>query len=70
MCLDQPGLIGENDSLRSITQIELHENATDVGLHGLLCEEHVLRDLSVGQPVCDESEDLGLTYGQRVDAFR
>lgn len=66
---DQPRLVGEDDSLRPVAQIKLHKNATDVGLHGLLGDKHVLRDLSVGQSVCDEGENLGLTYGQFLDTF-
>lgn len=44
---DEPGLVGEDDDLNAVPQLELGEDSPDVGLDGCLGEHEPLGDLGV-----------------------
>ena len=68
-CDDQPSLVGEDDRLAAVAQLELGEDAADVGLHRLLRDDEALRDLGVGQALGDEPQHLGLPRGELAEAL-
>ena len=43
---DEAGFVGDNDRLSAVAEVELREHAGDVGLHGRLCDDERLCDLS------------------------
>jgi hypothetical protein len=47
---DEPGLVGEDDGLHAVAQLELAEQAPDVGLDRVLAEHELGGDLGVRQP--------------------
>src|SRR5699024_11834558 len=51
---------------RRSSDLELHEDASDVGLDRRLGEEELLSDLGVAQPLGDEHEHFCLARGQRL----
>src|SRR5699024_5477042 len=57
---------GKDDGLDAVAGLELHENASDVGLDRRLGEEEPLSDLGVAQSLGDEHEHFGLARGQRL----
>src|SRR5690606_27799129 len=57
--------VGVDDRLDAIAQVELGEDARDIGLDGLLADHQGLGDLAVGQAVGDEAQHLQLPRGQR-----
>jgi hypothetical protein len=61
---DEPGLVRDDDRLGAAAQVELREDASDVGLHGGLRDDERAGDLVVGQAVADEREDLELAWGE------
>jgi hypothetical protein len=44
---DEPGLVGEYDGLCAVVQVELLEDAGDVGLDSRVAEHELARDLGV-----------------------
>src|SRR5699024_6110175 len=62
---DQPGLVGNHHHLRPVPQVELREDAADVGLHRLLGHEQVLGDLGVRPAAGDPGHHLELALGER-----
>jgi hypothetical protein len=57
-------LVGEDDDLHPIAEVEFAQDRPDVGLDRRLADEDRRRDLGVGQPAGDTGEDLALTLGQ------
>jgi hypothetical protein len=60
-------LVREDDRLYAIAQVELLEDVGDVRLDGGLADVELLGDLSVGESVGDEPEDLQLARGELVE---
>ena len=59
----------EDDRLDAVTEPELHEDPSDVGLDGPFADEQSLRDLAVGQPLGHEREHLALAGSQTVQVL-
>ena len=57
--------VGVDDGLDAVAQVELGEDAGHEGLDGLVADDERRSDLSVGQSVRDEAEDLPFTGCQR-----
>ena len=61
---DEPALVGEDDGLDAVAQVELGEDAGDVRLHRRLADEQLGGDLGVGQPAGEQPQDLELARAQ------
>jgi hypothetical protein len=48
-------LVSPDNNLDPIAQVELHEDATDMGLDGALLDDQVGGDFSIGQSLSDQS---------------
>src|SRR5215469_1797109 len=58
---DEPRFVRRDDGLGAVTQPELAQHATDVGLHGLFRDHEALRN---------EPEHLGLAGCQKAECRR
>lgn len=67
--LDESGLVGDDDRLCAVAQVELREHARDVCLHGRLCDDEGLCDLAVREATPHERDDLQLARGQVDELF-
>ena len=67
--LDQPRFIGDDDGLRAVAEVELVEDAGDVGLDGGVRDYERARDLAVGHSTSDQREYLEFP-GREVDEVR
>jgi len=56
----QPGLIGDDDGLYPVAQVQPHQDSCYVGLHGRGGHDEVLGDFGVGHAGRDELEDFEL----------
>src|SRR5699024_5668930 len=65
---DETGFVGEDDGLDAVADLEVHEDASDVGLDRRLSEAAPLSALGVPQPLGDEHEPLPLARSQRLQA--
>ena len=65
---DETGLVGEDDRLHAVAQVELLEDASDVGLHGSVADDELGGDLGVGEAARDQGEDLELAAGELLEA--
>ena len=61
---------GEDRGLDAVLQIELGEDAADVGLDGLLADYQLAGDLAVAVPAGDEVEDLAFARREGLEAGR
>ena len=68
--LNQTRFVGEHYGLDAVAQVELLQDARDVGLHGRLADEELLRDLCVRAPAREGVQDLQLACGQRLELGR
>ena len=57
---DDAGLVGEDDRLDAVAEVELVEHAGDVGLDRERRDDELFGDLGVGEAARDEHEDLAL----------
>src|SRR4051794_15070195 len=64
---DESALVGGHDGLRPVAHAELREYPADVGLHGLLRDEQLARDLLVAASPGDLHEHLPLAVGETVE---
>lgn len=60
---DKTGVVGRYRSLHSVAGVELHEDATDMGLHCGLGHKYCVADLSVREAAGNQFEDVALTVG-------
>jgi len=51
--LDETGLVGEDDRLDAVAEVEFLEDAGDVGFDGPVANDEFGGDLRVGQATCD-----------------
>src|SRR3954468_5378938 len=51
-------LVGEDDGLDAVAEVELLEDVSDVRLDGGVTDEQLLGDLGVGEAACDQLEDF------------
>src|SRR5918997_5303575 len=65
----QAELVREDHGLDAVAQVELGENATDVGLHGRLGEDEALGDLRVRPPRRQLEQHLALAGGEFLQAW-
>ena len=63
----QSGPVGQDHRLDTVAQVELGEDARDVGLHGLMADHEFGGDLGVGPTVRDQDEDLALPGRQQLE---
>src|SRR4051794_36414505 len=56
--VEESGLVGENDGLGTVAQVEFLEQAGDVGLHGGAADEGLVPDLGVGEAAGDQAEHV------------
>src|SRR5262245_15952227 len=68
--LDDPGLVGEDDCLHAVTQLELGQDVRDVGLHGRLAEEELAGDLGVRAPPGHLLQDFDLPRRELLELWR
>lgn len=64
---DQAGLVGKHHRLYPISQAELGQDSTHMGLDRALADEEGGADLGVGQPLCEESEYFLFALGERLE---
>src|SRR5690606_34801712 len=67
---DQTGAHRLEDCLRPTLDVELGEDAADMGLYGLLADRETPRDLLVRLPLCQQAQDVGFPVGQRLRRVR
>jgi hypothetical protein len=60
----QAALVGERDGLDAVPQAEFGQYPGEVGLHGLLTEVQLCRDLPVGEVSGDQPEHVDLPFGE------
>jgi hypothetical protein len=65
--VENPRLVGEHDRLDAVAEVELLEDVRDVGLDRGVADVELLRDLQVGEAVCDQAEDFQFARGQLVE---
>src|SRR5918992_2431669 len=68
--LDQSGLVGEQDRLHAVAELELRQECRDVRLDGRFADDVLGGDLGVRQAAGDEQERFALACGQLVEAGR
>ena len=61
----EPALIGEDHRLNAIPHSDLGQDPVDMGLDRCLRQEEGLGYLDVGEPACDELQNIYFTLGQR-----
>src|SRR4029453_9201131 len=66
----QPGLVGQDDGLNAVAEVQLAEDARDVALDRRLAEEQALRELGVGKPLCEQLQDFELALCEQIEARR
>src|SRR4051794_4631499 len=64
----EAGLVGVDDGLGSVAEVELGEEVGDVGLDGRFADDELGGDLGVGVAAGDEFEHLELARGQFLQA--
>src|SRR5437867_12614319 len=62
--LHETALVCEHDRLRAVVQIELGEDACDVGLDRRVADEELTRDVAVRKPARDQAENLELASSE------
>jgi hypothetical protein len=62
--VEESGLVGQHDRLRTVAQPELLQQASDVRLDGRVADEELGADLGVGESARDQAEHLHLPGGQ------
>ena len=66
---DEPGFVRDDHGLCAVAKPELAENVADVRLHRLVAEYEAVGDLVVRKTGCDQTENLDLAAGERVEVF-
>src|SRR4030095_12805860 len=66
----QPGLVGQDDGLNAVAEVQLAEDARDVALDRRLAEEQALGELGVGKPLCEQLQDFELALCEQIEAMR
>jgi hypothetical protein len=64
---DEAGFVGEHDGLGAVTEVQLGQDAADVGFGSLPGDEQGVADLGIGQAAGDQPEHLRLPVGQRAE---
>src|SRR4051794_31076037 len=65
---DESGLVGVDDGLCSVAEVEFGVDACDVGLDGRVADDELRGDLGVGVAAGDELEYLELARGEFLQA--
>jgi hypothetical protein len=68
--LDKAGLVGVDDSLHAVTQVELLKNASNVRLDGAIADHKLGSDLGVREAAGKEPKHFELARGQFVELLR
>src|SRR4051794_24552795 len=63
----QPVLVGPDDGLDPIPELELAQHGRDMGLHRRLADLQAAGDLAVGLPTREPEQRLALTGGEVVE---
>ena len=64
---DQAGLIGQDDGLDAVAEVELGQYASDVDLDGSFGQVQVVGDLTVGSPGGEPDEDGLFPIGELAE---
>ena len=64
VALDEPVLVGEDDGLDAVAEVELLQQVPDVRLDRRERDHELLGDLAVGEPAPDEPQHLELAGGE------
>ena len=67
--LDQAALVGEDDRLDPVAQVQLGQHVGDVGLDRRLPDEELPGDLGVSQAAGDKRQHLGLALSQAIECW-
>src|SRR4051812_10459842 len=67
---EQSVLVGVDDGLHPVAQVELRERAGEMALHRRLAEIELAGDLRVGHPARDKKEDVPLALAEPADGLR
>src|SRR5437899_3667187 len=67
---DETGLVGEDHRLHAVAQVELLEDASDVGFYGSIADDELGGDLGVREAAREPLEHLELTGRQPIELFR
>ena len=62
--MDEAGFVGEDDGLGAVVEVELGEDACDVGLDGGVADDELAGDVGVGEAARDEPQHLELAWRQ------
>src|SRR5215211_4103537 len=68
--VEEAGLVREHDRLDPVSEVELHQDMGDVGLHGGVADEELPPDLGVRQASRNQPEHLELTLGELAELPR
>ena len=60
----QSGLLGEEDCLGAVFDVELDEDRREIVSHGLLADPEALSDGVVAHAITNEFEDLAFSCGE------
>ena len=66
---DEAGLVGEDDDLHPVAEVEFGEDPPDVYFHGAFHHSQSLGDLGVGAAAGHLGEDLAFAVGELVHPF-
>src|ERR1700728_3356864 len=64
---DEAAFVGQHDGLVAVAEVQLGEDAADVGLGGLFGDDQGAADVGVGQAAGDQPQHFGLPVGKRAE---
>src|ERR1700730_11600180 len=67
--MNEAGLVGEDNGLRTVTEPKLHQDAAYVGLDGLFRDDKVAGYFSVRHATGNQGEHFGLPFGQAFEVL-
>ena len=60
---DQTGLVGKDDRLHSVAQVQLRQDPVDVGFDRGLADHECFGDLIIGEPAAEHGEHFEFGAG-------
>ena len=65
--MDESAFVGEDDGLGTVVEVELGEDACDVGFDGGVADDELVGDVAVGHAAGDQAQDLELAWCQLAE---
>src|SRR4029450_10453244 len=66
----EPGLVGQDDRLHAVAELQLAEDARDVTLDGRFAQKQPVGKLGVRKPLREELQDFQLALGEGIESRR